>query len=707
MAWLAAWRAGAEGRARRHGGRPVRGAAGRAADRGRRGGPGYRVRCRAVAAAGAVGARDERRHHLARPPLEASARTGPASWPAQGAGTASVAATLPSAGARQLATSLSDRVTVPGTPVFLQPASTTKPGPTRVAVSVAPHAAAQRLGVTGVVFSAAARQGGGELTVGLDYKSFAAAYGGNYGSRLRLVELPACALTTPQAPGCATQRPVSAAVNRAGQQSVTATVSLPATGQAMVLAATSTTYTTGNSDGGDGGGAAGSYTATTLKPAGSWSSGGSDGDFTYSYPITAPPAPSSMAPSIALSYDSGSLDGQTAATQAQASWLGDGWSTPGNYVEQSFVPCADNPEGSAAASATNDECYDGNVLTLSLNGQSTSIVADTSGSTTKYVLQDDNGDTVTKVTGSGNISASLVKDQSYWVITDRSGTSYYFGRNELPGWASGDKTTNSVDYEPVYSAHSGDPCNSATWASSVCAMAYRWHLDYVTDVHGNAMAYYYDQATNSYLENAAPTYTSMPNANATYVRDSYLDHVDYGFTAGNAYSVNSGHAPDQVVFTTGTRCNPTMASCPAISSSNSGSATSDYPDVPVRPGLHLRLRVPGPRPDVLVHGVAGRDHHPAVERHRLRPGGQLDVQAGHARHRGRVVPDPVPVQHQPPGRGHHGRRDGRQRAGRDVRRGQHRSAGQQGRPHRLVPRADPAADHHRHHRDRVGHPGLL
>ena len=108
-----------------------------------------------------------------------------------------------------------------------------------------------------------------------------------------------------------------------------------------------------------------------------------------------------MAPSIALSYDSGSLDGQTAATQAQASWLGDGWSTPGNYVEQSFVPCADNPEGSAAASATNDECYDGNVLTLSLNGRSTSIVADTSGSTTKYVLQDDNGDTVTKVTGSG------------------------------------------------------------------------------------------------------------------------------------------------------------------------------------------------------------------------------------------------------------------------------------------------------------------
>jgi hypothetical protein len=512
-------------------------------------------------------------------PAATSAPLGPVSWPAAHSAVASVAGALPArTSARALASLTTGRVAVPGTPVFVRPASASRQGPTSVAVTVGAHSLATRLRITGVVFSVAARRGSGPLTVGLDYGSFADAYGGNFGERLRLVELPACALTTPQLGRCAAQRPVRGAVNWAGLRSATATVTLPATRQAVVLAATTTTYTTGNSDGGDGGGAAGSYTATTLKPSGSWTAGGSTGDFTYSYPITVPPAPSDMAPDISLSYDSGEVDGQTAATQAQANWLGDGWSTPQNFIEQSYVPCADSPEGTKAAEATNDECYDGQVLSLSLNGLSTSIVADASSGTTKYVLQDDNGDVVTKVTGSGNGTGT--NDTSYWVITDPSGTSYYFGRNELPGWKSGDATTTSVDYEPVYAAHSGDPCYSTTWSKSVCTMAYRWNLDYVTDVHGNAMAWYYDQAPNAYLEDAAPTYTSMPNASATYIRDSYLDHIDYGFTDGNAYAVNSGHAPDQVRFATGSRCNPTASSCPAISSSNSGTASADYPDVP-------------------------------------------------------------------------------------------------------------------------------
>jgi RHS repeat-associated protein len=512
-------------------------------------------------------------------------------WPAARSAVVGVAAALPAGlAAAARAGAPAARVTAPGTPVFVQPASTATHGPTSVAVTVASHGISQKLGITGVVFSVAARQGSGKVTVGLDYKSFAGAYGGNFGERLRLVELPACALTTPQLGRCEAQRPVRGAVNLAGQQAATATVTLPAAGPAMVLAATTTTYTTGNSDGGDGGGAAGSYTATTLKPSGSWSAGGSNGDFTYSYPIAVPPAASAMAPSISLSYDAGSLDGQTAATQAQGNWLGDGWSTPDNFIEQSYKPCADNPEGvSPAPPATNDECYDGQVLSLSLNGLSTSIVADSSSGTTKYVLQEDNGDVLSKVTGSNNGSGT--HDTSYWVVTDRSGTSYYFGRNELPGWASGDATTNSVDSEPVFATKSGDPCYSMTWASSVCTLAYRWNLDYVTDAHGNAMAWYYHQNSNAYLENAAKTYTTMPNANATYVRESYLTRIDYGFTAGNAYTVNGGHAPDQVTFTAADsaisgqfgRCNaanPAKTACAAITSSNAGSGASLYPDVP-------------------------------------------------------------------------------------------------------------------------------
>src|SRR5204863_8135464 len=106
-------------------------------------------------------------------------------------------------------------------------------------------------------------------------------------------------------------------------------------------------------------------------------------------------------------------------------------------------------------------------------------------------------------------------------VTDRSGAVFSFGRNKLPGWTSGKPVTNSVDSLPVFSSHPGDPCyNPAGFAQSMCTMAYRWNLDYVTDIHHNAMSYYYKQDTNFYGENNAA-------ANVTYVRDSHLDHVDY------------------------------------------------------------------------------------------------------------------------------------------------------------------------------------
>ena len=36
-------------------------------------------------------------------------------------------------------------------------------------------------------------------------------------------------------------------------------------------------------------------------------------------------------------------------------------------------------------------------------------------------------------------------------------------------------------------------------------MAYRWNLDYVTDLHGDAMAYYYQQDSNAYAEDGKTT----------------------------------------------------------------------------------------------------------------------------------------------------------------------------------------------------------
>ncbi|WBO64310.1 polymorphic toxin-type HINT domain-containing protein [Streptomyces camelliae] len=434
-------------------------------------------------------------------------------------------------------------------------------GPSAAKVTVKSRTEAAKAGVNGVLFTLApSGKGIGTAQLSLDYSGFAQAYGGAFGSRLHLVRLPACALTTPQRAACRTQTPLR---SRNDARSKSVSTSLPLSGTSggssggssmMVMAAVS------GSGGGDGGGPSGSYAATTLKPSGSWSAGGSSGSFTYSYPMAVPSSASALTPKPSLDYDSGSVDGQTAATEAQSSWVGDGWSTPQSFIEQSFVSCSDSPEGTASPVSTSDECYDGPILTLSLNGSTTSLVWDSSKSVWKP--QNDNGAVVKHVTNSNNGTGTYNTD--YWTVTERDGKVYSFGRNELPGWASGKATTNSVDTEPVYSAHSGDPCyNSSGFTSSVCTMAYRWNLDYVTDVQGDAMSYYYKQDTNYYGEDNGAH-------NVSYVRDSHLDHIDYGFTDGNAY----GTVPDKVLFTTGDRC--VSGTCDPLNSTTK----ANWPDVP-------------------------------------------------------------------------------------------------------------------------------
>jgi RHS repeat-associated protein len=472
-----------------------------------------------------------------------------------------------------------------GTPVWAQgvSAGTGAASLTGVGVRVLGHAAAMAAGVRGVVFTAQAPAGshGGPVRLGLSYAQFAQVSGGNYGLGLGLVELPACALTTPSRPACRAERPLQS-VNDPAAQTVSAVVTLPAGGtvRAGHAAPGGGTVRAGNpsravgtvvlaaaASDSDGGGPAGTYQATTLKASGSWAEGGATGAFTYDYPLPVPPAASSLTPDLALRYDSGSVDGQTASTQAQASWVGDGWSTPSAYIEQSFIPCADNPEGSASPKSTQDACYNGPILTLSENGSSAPLVCPVPFSytaTSTCTSSSDNGEIVTHHVSSGNGSGTKFTD--YWTITDRTGKTAYFGLNHLPGWASGDQATNSVDSAPVFSAHSGDPCYSSSgFGSSVCTMAYRWNLDYVTDLHSNAMAYYYKQSQNAYAENG------NTSSATSYVRNSYLDHIDYGFTNGNAYS---GHAPDQVVFATGDRC--VSGTCDPLNSTNA----SNWPDVP-------------------------------------------------------------------------------------------------------------------------------
>jgi RHS repeat-associated protein len=520
----------------------------------------------------------------AAPPFKATATR----WPAPASGSVMLGSPPPGQPAGPVSK-------VAGTPLWLQPVTAgprtasehAATGASQVTATVLPRATAAALGIPGVVFQVGgAPPAGAKVRVGLDYASFAQAYGGNYGTRLQLVSLPACALTTPQVPACRRQTALGSAQDYRAS-TVSAVVPLPAapaasamlyssassgTGQAasagVLLAATSST--------GQEGGAAGEYPPTPLAPSGTWSEGGDSGAFTYSYPITLPSASAKLVPSLSLSYDSQAVDGKTATTQAQSSWVGDGWQTPDSFISLQTTSCADSPEGTASPSATSDECYAGKIVQMSLDGAATPLVftsSTTSGgvTTSKWRAQSDDGELITHVAKASTVLGkydSTSPGSDYWTVTERNGTAYTFGMQHLPGWASGKQATNSVDTMPVYSAHSGDPCYDASgFAASVCPMVYEWHLDYVTDTHSEAMAYFYTQFTNYYGEDNGAS-------NVPYVADSYLDHIAYGFPSANAY----GTVPDIVTFNAQPRC--VAATCGAISTSNPNVATQ-YPDIPV------------------------------------------------------------------------------------------------------------------------------
>nr|WP_307961419.1 hypothetical protein [Salinispora arenicola] len=150
---------------------------------------------------------------------------------------------------------------------------------TAVKVNVHDRAATAKAGVEGLLVSASradGKPGEGRARVQVDYAGFAQAYGGGWASRLRLVQLPECALTTPEAEACRTRTPL-VTDNDTANSEVSASVSVGAQ-SAMVLAVEAEA----SGDNGD-------YTATSLSPAGQWQVSTQTGDFSWSYPLRVRP----------------------------------------------------------------------------------------------------------------------------------------------------------------------------------------------------------------------------------------------------------------------------------------------------------------------------------------------------------------------------------------------------------------------------------
>jgi len=506
------------------------------------------------------------RSHPVKGPAMRKWRRPAVSWPAAGSATAAPAWAAGSAPAQRATTAAGRNraaKTRPGNvamarpstgsaragslPVWVGPAvgapgtGSSAPAMTgQVRVAVAARAAAKAAGISGLIFTVARGGPSGPgasgpaepVHVSLDYKSFAYADGGGFAARLHLVQLPACALTTPAVPSCRRQTPLASG-NDVTTSRLGTDVTLPsgaaAGGTGLVVLAATTSAS----------GSAGDYSATPLSEAGTWSAGGTSGAFTYSYPITLPPVPGGLAPQVSLDYNSQAVDGLTSSTNDQASWIGDGWNYQPGYIERGYQSCEQT------SAKTGDLCWSSNNTTmLSLGGVTTTLVDDPSKG---WHAEADNGEKVSYLArGTQNCSAGETNgtyDGGYWVVTDADGTSYYFGMNQLPGYASGDATTSSTWTAPVYAATSGQPCYNSTFASSHGMQAWRWNLDYVTDSHGDAVALFYNTETNYY---AADNGTK---ATASYTQGGALSKIEYGLRAGAVYGATPAA---QVNFTTAT-----------------------------------------------------------------------------------------------------------------------------------------------------------
>ncbi|WP_416983079.1 RHS repeat-associated core domain-containing protein [Streptomyces sp. T028] len=474
-----------------------------------------------------------------------------ATWPAEGE------ATLGLSGGREVGAEPS------GVPITIAPRSgkgTAAGGKARV--TVLDQKAARAAGVTGVLLTAEA-DAAGNAEMSVDYGGFASAVGGGWSQRLHVVQLPACALTTPQKADCRTQRPLPSD-NDTAHQSVTAKVHLTesaggpssqlmsaadSTSTATVLAVTAAAAGSGESPTGTG-----NYSATPLSASSSWEAGGSSGSFTWSYDFTMPPAAAGPVPPLSLSYDSGSVDGRTATTNNQGTSVGEGFTLTESYIERSYGSCDDDGHDDLF-----DLCWKYDNARLVLNGKSTRLVKDDDDG--QWRLENDDASKVTRSTGADNGD----DDGEYWTVITGDGTKYVFGLNKLDG--ADTQRTDSVATVPVFGDDSGEPGYSGgdAFGDRVLTQAWRWNLDYVEDTRGNAATYWYTKESNYYKKNESET------ANASYTRGGYLDRIEYGLRKGALFT---DKADAKVTFGYAERC--TASDCSSLTEDTS----DNWPDVP-------------------------------------------------------------------------------------------------------------------------------
>ncbi|WP_051433109.1 RHS repeat-associated core domain-containing protein [Promicromonospora kroppenstedtii] len=426
--------------------------------------------------------------------------------------------------------------------------------PASLRVRTLNEAAAERAGITGVLLTVTgdtaedAGSRGRSSVVDLAVDTSELGFSPDWISRARLVQLPACVLTTPGADACDEASELPEALDASSGDLVSARIELPtatptttdaagrqvADSEPMVLALMADT----SGDQGD-------WSATPLDPSATWDVTGNTGAFTWSYPMRTPPVPGGLAPEVSLNYDSGSLDGKVASTNSQAGEIGDGWSlSTGGYIERSYVPCDEDTSGSAnnASHRTGDLCWKSDNASLVLGGKAGELIKD--GSTDTFRLAGDDNTKVERFRGTNTSTPGWNgdNDKEWWKVTTSDGTQYFFGRDRIG--ASDGMQTYSTWPVRIFGNHPGEPCYNASFASAGCNQAWRWNLEYVLDTSGNTMTYLYEREWNSYEPDdgaAAPV---------DYVSGGTLTRVLYGTRQGG----ETATSPARVEFVKSERC---------------------------------------------------------------------------------------------------------------------------------------------------------
>ncbi|MEV4611831.1 polymorphic toxin-type HINT domain-containing protein [Kitasatospora sp. NPDC049258] len=282
-----------------------------------------------------------------------------------------------------------------------------------------------------------------------------------------------------------------------------------------------------------------------------------------------PSALGGAAPSTVLGYDSSSVDGRTASTNSQSSWLGDGWDYSAGSISRSYKPCM-----KAGIDMSGDECWAGQSLSLNLAGHSGMVVKDDSSGVLR--LQGDDGTQITPLTGLNN---GAWNGEGFKVVTT-DGTQYFFGANHLPGGDGTDPASNSVNTVPVYSPKSGDPCyGSGTGLASWCQMGWQWNLDYIVDLHGNLISYKYAKEGNYYARGGGQN--NGTGTLTAYDRYSTVAEIAYGQQLAEQITAKGALKPaEKISFTTSERCFAS-GSITCTDAQRTVANQSFWPDTPV------------------------------------------------------------------------------------------------------------------------------